>query len=202
VVLTATKTSIKPVWITFTLDESDDNPLRLGSGELVEDAARWALRSGVRALLFNCCRPEVVDAAVRVAKEVVGEEVRVGAYANAFEPKPKMNHANEVLSGIREDLDPAQYARYTAARWAESGATIVGGCRGIGCEHIRQVATAFRERRTVAMNLGCQTSDLPDSNVVHWNRRPPMQACYAVKQSSTFDCLVEVLPVGSNSSGL
>jgi homocysteine S-methyltransferase len=146
VVLKATKSSNKPVWIAFTLNESDDGQASLRSGELVRDAARWALKSGVKALLFNCCRPEVIDAAVRVAKEVVGESVRIGAYANSFEPKPKMHQANEVVSGIREDLNPAQYGEY-AKRWIESGASIVGGCCGIGCEHIRQLATACTDRR-------------------------------------------------------
>lgn len=154
VVFEATRTSKKPVWIAFTLDESDDGPPRLRSGELVEDAARWALETGVKALLFNCCRPEVVDAAVRVAKGVVRKEVRIGAYANAFEPKPKMHQANEVVSGIREDLDPAQYADYTM-RWVDSGATIIGGCCGIGCEHVRQIATALGDRLESYEDLMC-----------------------------------------------
>jgi S-methylmethionine-dependent homocysteine/selenocysteine methylase len=145
VVVTATRNSNKPVWIAFTLDESDDGPASLRSGELVKDAARWALESGVKALLFNCCRPEVIGAAVLVAKEVVGESVRIGAYANSFEPKPKMHQANEVVSGIREDLNPAQYGEY-ANRWIESGASIVGGCCGIGCEHIRLLAEANKDR--------------------------------------------------------
>jgi S-methylmethionine-dependent homocysteine/selenocysteine methylase len=145
VVLTATKNRGKPVWIAFTLNESDEGPPRLRSGELVKDAARWALGSGVEALLFNCCRPEVADAAVRVAREIVGEVLRVGAYANSFEPKPKMHQANEVVSGIREDLGPVQYARYVE-QWVESGATIVGGCCGIGCEHIRHIATTLKDR--------------------------------------------------------
>ena len=144
-VLTATKDSNKPVWIAFTLNESDEGPPSLRSGELVKDAARWALNHGVKALLFNCCRPEVVDAAICMAKEVVGERVRIGAYANSFEPKPKMHQANEVVSGIREDLDPTQYAEYTN-QWVESGASIVGGCCGIGCEHIRHLAATFKAR--------------------------------------------------------
>jgi S-methylmethionine-dependent homocysteine/selenocysteine methylase len=145
VVLKATKNSGKPVWIAFTLDESDKGPPRLRSDELVEEAGQWALRSGVRALLFNCCRPEVVDAAVRVATRILGEKVRVGAYANAFEPKPKMHQANETVAGIREDLDPVQYTRYVE-RWVESGATVVGGCCGIGCEHIGHIATTLEDR--------------------------------------------------------
>lgn len=143
-VLQATKNSKKPVWVAFTLHESDEGPPRLRSGELVRDAAQWATDSGVTALLFNCCRPEVVDAAIRAAKEVIGEEIRLGAYANAFEPKPKMHQANEVVAGIREDLNSTQYAEYVA-RWIESGATIVGGCCGIGCEHIRQIAKIYEK---------------------------------------------------------
>ena len=146
VVVAATKKSKKPVWIAFTLNESDEGLPSLRSGELVKDAAHWALNSGVKTLLFNCCRPEAIDAVVRVAKEVVGERVRIGAYANSFEPRPKMHQANEFVSGIRSDLNPTQYGDY-ANRWVESGATIVGGCCGIGCEHIRLLAETYKNRR-------------------------------------------------------
>ena len=145
VVVKATANTNKPVWIAFTLDESEDGPPRLRSGELVKDAAQWALKSGVRALLFNCSRPEVVDDAVRTAKEVVADKLRIGVYANAFEPKPKMEQANEGVSETRQDLNPVHYAEY-AKRWRESGASILGGCCGIGCEHIRELAATFKDQ--------------------------------------------------------
>lgn len=144
-VVKATANTKKPVWVAFTLDESDEGPSRLRSGELVKDAAQWALESGVRALLFNCSRPEVVDDAIRVSRQVVGDKVRIGAYANAFEPKPKMHQANEEVSDTRQDLTPAHYADY-AKRWRESGADILGGCCGIGCEHIRHLAATFKDQ--------------------------------------------------------
>ena len=36
----------------------------------------------------------------------------------------------------REDLSPAQYARF-AAEWLETGATVIGGCCEVGPEHIK-----------------------------------------------------------------
>jgi S-methylmethionine-dependent homocysteine/selenocysteine methylase len=91
----------------------------------------------VAALLFNCSQPEVMEAAVRVARAQLGQDsaIRIGVYANAFPPMAADAEANSGLSPIRADLTPEGYARFAAA-WHAAGASILGGCCGIGPEHI------------------------------------------------------------------
>lgn len=139
----------KPLWISYTL--SDDGAYgatpSLRSGETVVDAVRAAARLGAAAVLFNCSQPEVMSAAVDVAIETLAAAdapLRVGVYANAFPPMTAAAAANENLSDIRGDLDPAGYLRW-AREWVRRGASIVGGCCGIGPEHIEKLQQALRE---------------------------------------------------------
>jgi S-methylmethionine-dependent homocysteine/selenocysteine methylase len=133
----------KPFWLSFTLqDEDTDEVPRLRSGEPVEQAAEAAAQLGVAVLLFNCSQPEVIGAAVDAAKatfERLGVTVGIGAYANAFPPQPKDAKANDGLDELREDLDPPGYLHW-ASNWRERGASHLGGCCGIGPEHIAVLA--------------------------------------------------------------
>ncbi|HLP70216.1 MAG TPA: homocysteine S-methyltransferase family protein [Rhizobium sp.] len=139
----------KPFWISFTLadDTSGEGDVpKLRSGETVEAAAEWATASGARALLFNCSRPEVMEAAVRTAHAVFarnGSDMEIGVYANAFESEADEEAANESLNETRRDLTSDRYLRF-ACDWAEAGATMVGGCCGIGAAHIHHLARGLR----------------------------------------------------------
>ncbi|MFJ4141232.1 homocysteine S-methyltransferase family protein [Pseudomonas sp. NPDC089734] len=136
----------KPFWLSFTLqDEEVDEVPRLRSGEPVADAARAAAEMGVATLLFNCSQPEVIGAAIDAAREVFTSlkvDIGIGAYANAFPPQPKDATANDGLDELREDLDPEGYQQW-AADWVKRGATHIGGCCGIGPEHIAVLAKSF-----------------------------------------------------------
>jgi S-methylmethionine-dependent homocysteine/selenocysteine methylase len=63
-------------------------------------------------------------------------------YANAFPPQPKDATANDGLSDIRADLTPANYLAFARA-WQQAGASILGGCCGIGPEHIEALRNAL-----------------------------------------------------------
>ncbi len=128
----------KPLWLSFTLeDEAPTTEPALRSGESVIEAARLARELGAAALLFNCSQPEVMEAAVRAAQAELGPDsaIRVGVYANAFPPMAADAEANSALCPIRADLTPEGYGRFAAA-WSAAGASILGGCCGIGPEHI------------------------------------------------------------------
>jgi S-methylmethionine-dependent homocysteine/selenocysteine methylase len=95
------------------------------------------LELGADAVLFNCSQPEIMAGAVDAARAVRaahGFQARIGIYANAFPPQ-RDEAANEGLSDIRPDLTPARYAQF-AKDWRQLGADIIGGCCGIGPEHI------------------------------------------------------------------
>jgi len=133
----------KPVWLSFTLRDDvapQDMPEpQLRSGQTVADAARLALQVGAGAMLFNCSMPEVMEAALTTARKVLDGRIPLGVYANAFGSQDEDGEANEVISDIRPDMTPAHYCDW-ASRWTAAGATIIGGCCGIGTEHIHELA--------------------------------------------------------------
>ncbi len=132
----------KPFWVSFTLqDEDTDETPRLRSGEPVAEAIEAVAGLGVGAVLFNCSQPEVIGAAVDVARSVIerlNADIAIGAYANAFPPQPKEAKANDGLDELREDLDPPGYLVW-ARDWQQRGASLIGGCCGIGPEHIAEL---------------------------------------------------------------
>ena len=132
----------KPFWVSFTLrdEEVDDTP-RLRSGEPVAEAIEAVAKLGVAAVLFNCSQPEVIGDAVDVAQSIIsrlGQNIAIGAYANAFPPQPKEATANDGLDELRADLDPAGYLVW-ARDWQQRGLSMIGGCCGIGPEHIAEL---------------------------------------------------------------
>jgi S-methylmethionine-dependent homocysteine/selenocysteine methylase len=138
----------RPLWLSFTLN--DDGAPLLRSGETVCAAALLARKVGARAILFNCSRPEVMDAAVREAKAALGDcDIAIGVYANGFSAHADEKDANADLQDVRADLGPPAYLAW-AQQWVESGATMVGGCCGIGAAHIAALSKGLT--KTVLLN--------------------------------------------------
>jgi S-methylmethionine-dependent homocysteine/selenocysteine methylase len=138
-----------PIWVSYTLrDEAGrEGPAQLRSGESVERAVALDIRCGAQALLFNCSQPEVMNAAVLAAAGALADHgnsaVRLGVYANAFSPEPASDEPYAGISDLRDDVSPERYLQW-ASQWVRSGATIVGGCCGIGPEHIAALRAQFR----------------------------------------------------------
>lgn len=150
----------RPLWISYTLldghDTQEDEP-RLRSGQSVKLAVRSAIELKAAAILFNCSQPEVMSTAIDAAiHELRLHKVSlpVGVYANAFPPQQSNALANSDLHQTRIDLDPQNYLDF-AVEWCRRGATIIGGCCGIGPDHI----AALRERM--------QTRFSTDTSVTH-----------------------------------
>lgn len=130
----------KPFWVSFTLEDSQlNNEPLLRSGESVVDAVKAMVDAKVDAILFNCCQPEVISQSIKITFDQLASlgagNIEIGAYANAFEPQPKNATANEGLNELRGDLTPSSYLDW-ARQWIQDGATLIGGCCGIGPEHI------------------------------------------------------------------
>lgn len=135
----------KPLWLSFTLEDEDQSAPKLRSGEPVARAAEIAAELGAAALLFNCSQPEVMRPALDIARATLakrGATARTGAYANAFPPQTKDAEANAHLHTFRPEIDPQGYLNF-AKSWAADGATIIGGCCGIGPHHIAELAKAL-----------------------------------------------------------
>ena len=142
----------KPFWISFTLDDGSDRDRpdvpKLRSGETVQAAAQWAVQSGAESLLFNCSKPEIMRDAVETAHRVIKaarSELSLGVYANAFEGEQGDSAANEGLHATRDDLNDDVYSRF-ACTWVEAGASMVGGCCGIGAAHIHRLKQTLAGR--------------------------------------------------------
>ncbi len=132
----------RPLWLSFTLHDEGEATLR--SGETIEAAVATALNLGAKAILFNCSAPEVMEDAVQRTKAACGgRALDIGVYANGFAHTDEAVDANAGLRQIRADLDPDNYLGW-AEKWVAAGANMVGGCCGIGPEHIRALSTGLK----------------------------------------------------------
>jgi S-methylmethionine-dependent homocysteine/selenocysteine methylase len=143
----------RPFFLSFTLEDDDPDAVasglaapRLRSGETLSEAIAAAVELDASALLFNCSHAAVIEPAIRAASDAGFH--RIGAYANAFAPHAHNGKAtaNETLSALRDDLDPVSYLAY-ARGWRDTGASIIGGCCGIGPDHIRALSGALSSGR-------------------------------------------------------
>lgn len=125
----------KPVWVSFILN--DNHPSQLLSGEYVSDIGKELSGFNVQALLFNCCQPKTITHALPLLKF----NGKTGGYANAFATlPPKWIHGQ-----LREEdttITPENYYKETRC-WVDSGASIIGGCCGIGVSYIQHLSNSY-----------------------------------------------------------
>lgn len=114
-----------PVWIAFSCQDET----HLSSGESFRDAAMISKELGVEYVGINCTSPELVTGLLESA-EGYGPFV---VYPNAGRT---WNEKLKRLEGATVKLSD-QHIR----QWAECGATIIGGCCGIGPKEIAQVSS-------------------------------------------------------------
>jgi S-methylmethionine-dependent homocysteine/selenocysteine methylase len=125
-----------PVWVSWSLH--DDTSGRLRSGESVAEAIAVVRDLPIDAFLFNYSTPESIGAALPALRRLTDRSI--GAYANAFRPVPgDWDMARDGLLALRDDISPAVYAAIVE-QWERCGATIFGGCCGIGPDHIACLA--------------------------------------------------------------
>ena len=129
-----TKDTGKDFWLSYSLSDKEHGKLR--SGETIEQAIKTAIEVNADALLFNCSQPEVMSAALKIVQDS-NISIPYGVYANTFPPKTDDYLANNPDHNVemREDVTIVQYLSY-AKEWVALGATIIGGCCGIGTKHI------------------------------------------------------------------
>ena len=132
---TAAMTTAKPVWVSWTLD--DTQPGHLRSGETITEAHRLLTDLEIDAYLLNCSMPETITSSL---PELVSLGKRAGAYANGFSNVSSkwVYSGDETLPSSRCDLDPQSYSAF-AAQWIADGARIIGGCCEIGPAHIAEL---------------------------------------------------------------
>jgi S-methylmethionine-dependent homocysteine/selenocysteine methylase len=134
-----------PLWVSYrwTLDGPCDvsdlgitpihGRLQTATGDLFGRAAAELERLGVSALLVNCLPPERVRGTLPFLRGYT--DLPLGVYPNAgrfIDPGWDFEHASS----------PEAFA-IQAGEWLADGATIVGGCCGVGPEHISAARRAL-----------------------------------------------------------
>jgi S-methylmethionine-dependent homocysteine/selenocysteine methylase len=124
-----------PRWISFTVGADG----RLRSGESIEEALTCCREGGAEAILFNCSMPPAIDRALDHLIPAMGTRAMpFGAYANRFEQVPEDFTLKGGINRINIGLSCSAYNSWVR-RWIERGASIVGGCCGIGPEYIAEI---------------------------------------------------------------
>ncbi len=134
-----------PVFVSWTLNEQPGTGLR--SGESISDAFHALEDLELGGFLFNCTHPDAIESGV---KEIVGlTDKPVGGYPNRFDVPGGWTLDGAISVEHRVGFETAQFVR-AAAGCAESGATLLGGCCGIGPEDIAALADWLAQRDTDA----------------------------------------------------
>ena len=126
----------KPVYVSWTLDETPGRGLR--SGESVKAAVGALAGLNVEGYLFNCTHPEAIEVGLKELGNLTTKPI--GCYPNRLNKVPDgWTLDNEITTGLRGDLSEELYVA-SILRSIEAGASIVGGCCGIGPSDIRALA--------------------------------------------------------------
>ena len=143
----ATKDLGVPVWVSIScVRDRDSGAMMLGIEESSEathvaetygplaEAVREIMYIGGSAVLMMHSVRDVTEDAVMVMRTSCSGPV--GAYPNAgYWTRPNWTFLDQV--------SPDEYLA-DARRWIEAGAAMVGGCCGVGVEHIRALAEGLQ----------------------------------------------------------
>ncbi len=124
----------KPVWISWSLKEDKKNQLR--SGESIKEAFNASASIKPEAYLFNCTDPFAITEGLKELKELTQKPI--GGYPNVFNVPDGWTLDNDIQVSVR-DLSVEKFLEF-AEEWRNLGATIIGGCCGIGPKFIKAVA--------------------------------------------------------------
>ena len=124
----------KPVWISWSLKEDKRNQLR--SGESIKDAFNTSATIKPEAYLFNCTDPFAITEGLKELKELTQNPI--GGYPNVFNVPDGWTLDNDVQVSVR-DLSVEKFLEF-AKEWQNLGASIIGGCCGMGPEFIKAIS--------------------------------------------------------------
>jgi S-methylmethionine-dependent homocysteine/selenocysteine methylase len=128
-----------PVWLGISPVRLDDGTLgtlpKLGDGDSFEDLLAALVDPGLAAVTVMHAKPEVTLEAIEIIRRHFAGPI--GVYAETGDWTPP----NWVFDG----LGPEEYLRQ-AITWADHGAQLIGGCCGVGPEHIRALADGLPRR--------------------------------------------------------
>lgn len=134
----------KPVYVAWTLNEVPGGGLR--SGETIEEAFAAVAHLELAGYLFNCTSPEAILAAIPTLRQLTDKTI--GGYANRMnQVDPQWTLDNDIVTGSRVDLGTEVFVQM-CQRFADAGATLIGGCCGIGPADIAALTQRFAAQPT------------------------------------------------------
>ena len=134
----------KPVYVSWTLDETPGSGLR--SGETIAAALAELADLNIAGFLFNCTHPEAIEAGLAELRTLTRKPI--GCYPNRLNRVPESwTLDNTLVTGLRQDLPTTAYVM-SIQRCVDLGATIVGGCCGIRPKDIQALADTLAATAT------------------------------------------------------
>ena len=124
----------KKIWLSWTLLE--DKSCTLRSKETIEEAFQLAESFNPDAYLFNCTDPIAITEGIKKLSKLT--EKPIGCYPNVFGVPFDWTLDNDVQVEPR-NLSVEQFVKYKNL-WEDLGASIIGGCCGLGPEYIKAVS--------------------------------------------------------------
>ena len=125
----------KPLWVALTLADEPGGGLR--SGENMDQVVSALEPYDVDAFLFNCTDPTSISVALEELVPLTNKPT--GAYPNRFHVPPGRTLDNEIAVEPTE-MTVEDYLGFVDT-WRRSGATIIGGCCGVGPEFIAALSS-------------------------------------------------------------
>lgn len=125
----------KPLWVALTLADEPGGGLR--SGEKMDQVVSALEPYDVDAFLFNCTDPTSISVALEELVPLTNKAT--GAYPNRFHVPPGWTLDNEIAVEPTE-MTVEDYLGFVDT-WRRSGATIIGGCCGVGPEFIAALSS-------------------------------------------------------------
>ena len=130
-----------PVYVSWTLDETPGHGLR--SGERIADAFAAVRDLDLDGFLFNCSSPEAIDAGLATLAGLTDKPF--GGYPNRFDVPDGWTLDNYMQIEGRADASTSAFVA-GGLRAVERGASLYGGCCGIGPQDIAAFARALAAR--------------------------------------------------------
>ena len=128
-----------PIWLSWTLKEDKKDLLR--SGESIEEAFKLAEKYNPEAYLFNCTDPNAISSGIEVLLNLTDKPI--GGYPNVFSVPDGWTLDNDVET-LKNDLTKESFSSFCKV-WQVKGASIFGGCCGVGPELIDEMITTLKQ---------------------------------------------------------
>ena len=141
ILLEAAQKSGLPVWVGFSCNLDEAGVPHLLDGPTLVEGIEAIKDKGVRLVFIMHTEVEYIEVCLDVLQEHWSGPIGVYAHSGRFEAP------NWVFD---DTISPEEYA-LAAKPWVERGVQVIGGCCGIGVEHIAVLKDVVEEQKFLAV---------------------------------------------------